>query len=82
MMLGKWRVELVEGWQTAHKWFSTQAMAVAAAILGGWQVLPDDMKTALPQCLVAWVAVVLLVLGIGGRLIKQTPKKARKNVRK
>lgn len=51
--------------------FSVQAQAVALAVLGAWQVMPEDLKTNLPQSLVYWLSMSLMVLGIVGRLIDQ-----------
>lgn len=51
--------------------FSVQAQAIALAVLGAWQAMPQDLKDPLPPSLVYWVAMGLMVLGIAGRLIQQ-----------
>lgn len=58
-------------WKTAHRMFSVQAMALAAAIQGTWPLVPEDLKSSLPPTLVHWVSVALLVAGIAGRLVDQ-----------
>lgn len=64
-------IKLVEDWRKAWKWFSVNAMVAAAAIQGTWLQIPDDMKAHIPQTLVSGTTIVLLVLGIAGRIIKQ-----------
>jgi hypothetical protein len=58
----------------AWRFISVQAMSAAVALLGAWEVLPDDLKAGIPHSVVTWTAVVLLVLGIVGRLVQQPPK--------
>ncbi len=58
----------------AGKWyrmFSVQAMVLASAVLGAWQVLPDDLKATLPPWVATAAAITLLALGIAGRLVDQ-----------
>jgi hypothetical protein len=62
---------LVENWRGAWRWFSLQAMALVAAIQGGWAALPDDLKQRFPARAVTALTLALLLLGIGGRLVKQ-----------
>lgn len=51
-----------------------QAMVVAAAIQGAWLFVPEGMKASIPANVVQGVTIVLLVLGVAGRLVKQEPK--------
>ncbi|HWA70358.1 MAG TPA: hypothetical protein VG821_11065 [Rhizomicrobium sp.] len=62
---------LVENWRGAWRWFSLQAMALVVAIQGAWGAMPDDLKQHFPARAVTAVSVALLLLGIGGRLVKQ-----------
>lgn len=58
----------------ANKWyrmFSVQAMVAATAVLGAWQVLPEDLKATLPPWVATAASITLLVLGIAGRLVDQ-----------
>ena len=61
----------VEEWKSAWRWISMQAMAATAAIQAVWAALPDDLKQHLPGRLVTALSLSLLLLGIGGRLVKQ-----------
>ena len=64
-------MKLIPEAKKAWRMFSVQAQAVALAVLGAWQVMPEDLKTNLPQSLVYWLSMGLMVLGIAGRLIDQ-----------
>jgi hypothetical protein len=64
-------MNLVAEWRQAWRWFSCQAMALAAAIQGAWAAVPDDMKTRIPDWIVTASTLALLLAGIGGRLVKQ-----------
>jgi hypothetical protein len=66
-------VKLVDDARRAWRWISVQAMAAAVAVQATWATLPDDMKAGIPPQLVQWLTLALLVLGIVGRLVKQTP---------
>lgn len=65
--------QLVEGWQCAHKWISTNCMLLAGAVQGAWMYIPADMKASVPPALVSGVTMALLGLGIVGRMVKQVP---------
>jgi hypothetical protein len=62
---------LVAEWRRAWRWFSMQAMALVLAIQGAWAAMPDDLKQHFPPLLVTALSVGLLLLGIGGRLVRQ-----------
>ena len=65
------KIELIEDWRKAWRWFSVNAMVAAGAIQGAWLQVPDDMKAHIPSYLVSGATIAFLVLGIAGRLIKQ-----------
>lgn len=65
------KARLIPNWRRAWKMFSVQAQALALAILGAWQVMPEDLKAAIPPGAVFWCAMGLLVAGIIGRLVDQ-----------
>jgi hypothetical protein len=67
---------LVEDAEQSWKWFSMQAMTLAAAIQGAWVFIPEDMKSTIPHNYVTGATVVLLVAGILGRLVKQNAIKS------
>ena len=65
------KIHMIPNWRRAWRMFSVQAQALALAILGAWQVMPEDLKTAIPPGAVFWCAMGLLVAGIIGRLVDQ-----------
>lgn len=62
---------LIPNWKRAWRMFSVQAQALAVAVLGGWQALPDDLRASIPPWAVVTLATGLLLAGIVGRLIDQ-----------
>ena len=64
-------MKLIPEARRAWRMFSVQAQALALALLGAWQAMPEDLKAKLPPSLVYWVAMGLMVAGIVGRLIYQ-----------
>ena len=64
-------MQLIPDWRLAWRLFSVLAQAIALAVLGAWQFMPDDLRSAVPSWAVVTVAMVLLVLGIIGRLVAQ-----------
>lgn len=68
-------MKLIDNWKRAHRMFSVQAMALAAAVQGIWPTIPEDLKSHLPTSLVHWVSIVLLMAGILGRLVTQESTK-------
>jgi len=53
------------------KMFSMQAQALNTALLVSWQALPSTLQTILPVSYLLVIAVVLLVFGMVGRMVKQ-----------
>ena len=41
-------MKLVDDAKQAWKWFSMQAMVLAVAVQGAWEVLPPEMKAGVP----------------------------------
>lgn len=64
-------MKLVPNVGRAWRWFSVQAMVLATAVQGAWLALPADMKATVPDRLVMAATIVLLVLGVVGRLVDQ-----------
>ena len=62
---------LIPNWRRAWRMASVQAQAIALAVLGGWQAMPDELRAVVPTWAVLGVAMLLLVAGIVGRLIDQ-----------
>jgi hypothetical protein len=65
---------LVEDAKKAWTWFSVQAMTLAGALQGAWMVIPDDLKASVAPNVVHGVTMALLIAGVAGRLVQQTPK--------
>jgi hypothetical protein len=66
-------MKLIDEWKSAWKFLSVNCMAMAAAIQGTWMTLSDDMKAELPKNIFHIATIAVLVAGIGGRLVKQSP---------
>lgn len=64
-------MKLVEEWRGAWRWFSLQAMVLSGVVQAAWDALPVDLKQYLPHWLGLVLSLSLLLLGIGGRLVKQ-----------
>jgi hypothetical protein len=62
---------LIPNIKQAWKMFSIQAQALNAALLVSWQSLPTTFQTILPVQYLLTLAVVLLILGVVGRVIHQ-----------
>ncbi len=67
-------MKLVANWKRAWRWISVQTMVLAGALQGAWMFVPDDLRASIPQNVVQGFTLVLLVLGVVGRLVDQTPK--------
>ena len=67
-------MKLITNWRSAWRFFSVQAQALALAGIGAWQVLPDDLRAAVPGPVAVGASMALLVLGIVGRVIAQSEK--------
>lgn len=66
-------MKLIENAGKSWRWFSMQAMAVSTATLTSWGALPEKYQTLVPIQWVLYGVAVVLVLGIIGRLVDQTP---------
>lgn len=69
---------IVDDWRQGWRWLSVQLMAAALVLpdllayaLDTWNLLPPDLKAALPPTWAQWLGKVLLVGGIAGRFIAQ-----------
>jgi hypothetical protein len=60
-------MKLVPNWQKAWKWFSVQAIALAAL----WETIPLEAKVVLEPTTQSWITLGLLVLAGVGRMIDQ-----------
>lgn len=71
------RSRLVDDWRECWRWLSMQSMALALALQGAWLAVPEDLRTGLPAWLPPTITIALLVFGMVGRLVPQTPRQRR-----
>lgn len=64
-------MKLIAEWRQAWRWFSMQAMLLSAVVQGAWEALPADLKQYLPAWFGLTLSLSFLLMGIGGRLIRQ-----------
>lgn len=64
-------MQLIPNWRSALRMFSVQAQAVNLAGIGAWLALPREMQAAVPESVVFGLAMLLMALGIVGRLVAQ-----------
>jgi len=69
-------MKLVSDWKNAATWFSVQIPILNTAFLATWTLLPAKFQEALPVTWVAVIAIALLLLGVVGRVIDQSPPPA------
>lgn len=62
---------LVPDWKKAYTWFSMQAMGASLTLTAAWMAVPTDLKDRVPDGVASTVLMVLLVLGVVGRLVNQ-----------
>lgn len=70
-------MKLVENAKQAWKWLSMQMMVLALALQSTWELYSTEIQALLTPAQVTYVTIALLVLGIVGRLVKQTPDAAK-----
>lgn len=70
-------MKIVDNAKQVWHHYSTIAMGVAGGLQGVWAAMPDNLKSELPKSVgqaVAWITLGVLVLGLGGKFVDQTPK--------
>ncbi len=60
-------MKLVDNWKSAWRWFSVQAIALAAI----WETIPLEAKAVLEPSTQSWITLGLLVAAGIGRMIDQ-----------
>ena len=69
-------MHLIEEARSWYKLYSVQAMGAATFAMATWATISDDQKLLFPSWVshvVHWATVLVLVVGIYGRLVDQTP---------
>ncbi len=64
-------MKLVNNAKDAWRWFSVQSMVIAAALQGGWIMVPGDLRDNVPSWVATSVTIGILALGVIGRLVDQ-----------
>ena len=64
-------MKLINDWKGCWRWFSVQAMVLAGAVQAAWVAIPPEWQASIPQEWIRWGTVVLLALGVIGRLVDQ-----------
>jgi len=67
------KFNLVDNWRSAPRWVSMWCMAFASSVTGTWLLLPAEYQAMVPQNVVHAGVFAVLIAGIIGRFIKQTP---------
>jgi hypothetical protein len=71
------RINWVANKRRCYRWFSQQAFVINFALLGSWQAMPADLKSAIPSNVIFGIAMVICVAGFLGRLVDQTPQEPK-----
>lgn len=64
-------MKLIDDWKNAWRWASINCMALAASVQGAWMYIPDDLRDNVPHHLASAITLVLLALGIIGRITQK-----------
>lgn len=81
-------MKLVHNWKEGYKFFTniisfigiilmTLLTDLPSHIVASWSLIPDEIKSTLPPEVVAGIAIVIFILNIISRLIKQFPEKEK-----
>ncbi len=65
---------LIDDARSAWRFVSVQSMGVSMAIIGAWAAMPDEWRSVLSPGETKALLIVVLGLGIVGRMIKQPAK--------
>lgn len=67
------KVELVSNWKKFWKWYSVHALVIAGSVPSAYLALPEKWQDMVPCDFVIAIALLAVVSGIIGRVIKQKP---------
>lgn len=79
----KFKLELIEDWHLFWRFWSVQLGIVGTAITGimvafpdvalyAWNLLPSDLKSAIPEQYTALIGVAIFALSMVARVVKQS----------
>ena len=66
------KIQLVDNWRTAYRWYSVRIAAAISAAAGLWLAVPDEVKAAIPE---KYKPLAVLVGGVAvavSRVIRQS----------
>lgn len=63
------KLRLVDNWRHAWKWASVHSMAFSLTLIATWTQTPDSLRQSLPNGIVEKITIVVLILGLIGRLV-------------
>lgn len=72
-------MKFIDNPKAAIKHYSTLALAFASFLQGAWLAMPDSMKASFPTQVndaVSWITFGIVMAGLFGKFIDQTPKEA------
>lgn len=70
------KFELIHNWRASWKLYSVRMQSAVIALAGGWALMPDDWRNAVPRWALVGCAAIFAIATIGGRVVKQeTPPK-------
>lgn len=70
-------MKLIDDIKGAWRHFSTISLALGTAMQGAWMVFPADLKRGLNAEVVGYVLGAILLWGLVGKFIDQSPKEPR-----
>ena len=76
----KIKIRPVANWKRCPRWLSVAIPTVNLTFLSTWAALPSKFQDALPMPWMLAIAIVLIVLGVAGRLIDQGEGDADRSV--
>lgn len=65
-------MNLIQNWRSAWRMVSVQSMAASVLLQSAWTTNQEQIAAVLPAAWVPRITVGLLVIGIVGRLVKQS----------
>lgn len=72
-------MNFIDNPKAALKHYSTIALAFASFLQGAWLAMPEGMKASFPAPVneaVSWITFGIVMAGLFGKFIDQTPKDA------
>lgn len=64
-------MSLREDWKKAHKFISSRALLLQVAILTTWGMIPDSMRSYIPNWVLSTAAIACALLVFYGVMTKQ-----------